>query len=258
MSLFSIVLNLFVKVRNENKFKMFGLSIIAKAEKLLNEEKEDEAFSLFRSSISRAVLNGDRIAEKKIKNRMASYGQENYNKKRDSVWKFIEYYAVSSEDFERKSASIEEWFLRNNLGKYTFEYNLLPLNDTYSYWETRFDKYSYLLRKLSFRFMMENQRVVLRNELAIFGNNYQVEKMPVRVVAPRGVRECKFIIEGLREEEKAFFLGSNSYCKLNNENGKKVFLIKKQIKDFKINQVILERKSLNKIRIFFSREYTSI
>lgn len=258
MCLFSILMNFFVKVRNDNKFKSLGLSIVAKAEKLLNEENNEKAFSLFRTAISRAVLSGDRISEKKIKNRMAYYGKENYMQKRDSVWKFIEYYAVTSDDFEKKSFCIEDWFLRNNLGKYTFEYNLLALNDTFSYWETRFDKYSYLIRKLSFRFMMENQKQVLKNELAVFGSNYNVEKMPVKIVAPKGIRECKFIIDGLKEEDKAFFLGSNSYCKLNNENEKKVFLIKKQVKDFRINQVIIERKSLNKIRIFFSRDYTTI
>lgn len=257
MTLLTIINSVTTKT-DKNCFKNFGLAVLSKAEESLAAGNDEKAFSLFRTAISRAVLYGDRETAKKIRNRMGWYGKENYATQGDTVWKFIEYYAVNSNDFEKTSTSVEEWFLINKNGKYVFNYNLIDESGNYSYWETQFDRYSYFLRRRLLRFMNENQKLVLKNELQLFDQNCNVEKIPLNLVAPNGIRECQLCIDGLKEEDESFLLGSKGYCKIDVEKGKRFLKIEKQRKEYNIKQIIILRANKvhsGKIKIYLVREY---
>jgi hypothetical protein len=254
----AIILALQKKPEENKEYKQFCFNILVKAENELKEREIEKAFIDYRSAVSRAGLNGKNQIIRKIRNRMAGVGKKLCTEKVLKGWNFLEYYAVTSSNFEATASLIENWTFEEKLSNGTFEYNLLRQGDTYTYWETQFNSYSYFLRVIFNKFMSETNRQVMLNELKTFKSQINIKRSPIRLKCPSGIRESSLIVDGLTKNDFFYFLGSQGYVYVEEQENKKVYRIKGSKRHYDIIDLIVVCKEgfdKNRIRVFIRREY---
>jgi hypothetical protein len=248
-------------ISDKINIKYHGYNVVVKAEKELEKGHYQNALYFFRTAISRAAINGERQIIKKIRNRIAAVGIENIRSNNDDIWRFFEYYALTSNDFQKSASSIEMLYFKNGFNKSRFDYYLIRKTEKYTCWETNFEKYSYTLRKLASRFLDESSRERMKNELAVFIDNLHLQRLPLRVECPNGISECSLIVDGIENGEDCFILGSMGYAKLTTDYGKKVYIIKTQKRNLNIIEFIIQSKKIRskeECDVYICREYQSI
>lgn len=240
-------------------FRQFAFSSLLYGEECIHKGDYENGFLVYRTLVSRAMLSGEKNIANKIRNRMALIGKETLKKGNRDGWRFLEYYAVTSNDFENSAFLIEDWCLRNGLKGNTFEYNLLRKNDEYTYWESRFEGYSYLLRRIFMKFFDDQRRQILKNEIELFKCNFYLKKAQIRLNCPNGIRKSTLTVEGLGEDETFYYLGSRGYVKLeDNGHREKIAVIKELNKNFNMICLVIKHSHSFKrknIRVYIKREY---
>lgn len=223
-------------------FRQFGYNSLVEAENKLKQKQYYKALLCFKKSVTVASRCNRIDILKRIKARIANTGFETMKNTFPEGFRFLEFYVLTSDDFESTATIVEDFCLTNALGDNTFSYSILDSMSQRTIWGTRFIREPamvYVLLKNSFKVNYESKEA---SNIPLKNYSYETLMAKIRLMSPKGIKERRIVISGMRKGQQIFFINERgiidfSWCNQVENAEDLCLLIKEEKRYFVIDKI---------------------